>query len=481
MPSANRIAGVGSAAWRRLAALAAAAGLLLAFHAPAVAQEPEVAADAEPLSAAELDELVGPIALYPDDLIAIVLPASTYPLQIVQAARFLEERESDPSLEPDEEWDDSVVALLNYPEVVELLNRDLDWTWRLGEAVLTQRAEVLDAVQRFRDRAYAAGNLRTDERQVVTRDGGAIAIKPADPEVIYVPYYEPRTVVVRHAVPVYYYYPVAYPVYYYPYPVGYTFHTGFFWGVTTVFSIGWHDHLLHAYHHHHHLHPFFGWHYHAPFYVRRGLHINVNVLDGIWHPRHRYYGSRPHYDVRVNGGRVTRSREGYVNRAATRSDGYRTSRSTGYRTSRPSAAQPGVRTYRGTAPGTRAPTQTTRGTVGSRAPAATYRGGAATQRAPTGTRSLGGAVGRAVQPRAHGGTAAPRAAPPRASVAPRASASPRPVAPRSAAPGYRSSGSRAAPRASGGGRPSLGAGSTRSHRASGGARMSRSHGGRNVR
>ena len=161
---------------------------------PARAQD--VAGNAAPLSAERLDELVGPVALYPDDLLAIVLPASTFPLQIVQAARLLEDRKRDSSLEPDDDWDDSVVALLNYPEIVKLLNDDLDWTWALGEAVLSQRADVLDAIQDFRDRAYAAGNLRTDERQVVTREEDVIEIAPADPEVIYVPYYEPRRVVV---------------------------------------------------------------------------------------------------------------------------------------------------------------------------------------------------------------------------------------------------------------------------------------------
>ena len=88
------------------------------------------------LSRQELQDLVGPVALYPDDLLAIVLPAATYPLQIVQAARFLEELKSNPGLEPDEDWDDSIIAVLNYPEIIELLNEDLDWTWQLGEAVV---------------------------------------------------------------------------------------------------------------------------------------------------------------------------------------------------------------------------------------------------------------------------------------------------------------------------------------------------------
>ncbi len=121
------------------------------------------------LSSVDLEELVGPIALYPDDLLAIVLPAAAYPLQIVDAARFLEALEDDPSLEPDPDWDDSVVALTNYPEVIELLNDDIDWTWRLGEAVVSQQADVVAAIETFRDRAYAAGNLKSDSYQNVSR------------------------------------------------------------------------------------------------------------------------------------------------------------------------------------------------------------------------------------------------------------------------------------------------------------------------
>ena len=136
-------------------------------YGPAV-ESPERGDEDIPLmSATELEDLVGPIALYPDDLLAIVLPAATYPLQVIEAARFLEELERDASLEPNPEWDDSVVALLNYPEVVELLNEDLDWTWRLGEAVVAQQEDVVSAVEAFRDRAYAAGNLRSDDYQNV--------------------------------------------------------------------------------------------------------------------------------------------------------------------------------------------------------------------------------------------------------------------------------------------------------------------------
>ena len=271
------------------------------------------------LPASEIAELIGPIALYPDDLLAIVLPASTYPLQVVEAGRFLEELESDATVEPDQEWDDSIVALLNYPEVVEMLNDDLDWTWRLGEAVVNQQSDVIAAIEEFRDRAYAAGNLQSDDYQLVAEDEGAISITPVQEDVIYVPYYEPEEVVVYQPRPVYFYYPRAYPVYYYPYPSWYTFHNHFhhpwFWGVTTAFSIGWHSHHLSVYHHSYYGHPYYGrtywdryW-YRQPdiniynnTYVRNRTTVNINRYHegDFWLPRDRRTVSRDQ--------RITRSR-----------------------------------------------------------------------------------------------------------------------------------------------------------------------------
>jgi hypothetical protein len=294
-----------------------AIGAAFAVLRPAAAQDSQVSQE-ELATAEDLRELVGPIALYPDDLVAIVLPASTYPLQVVQAARFLEDRKRDSSLKPNEDWDDSVVALLNYPEIIKLMNDDLDWTYDLGTAVLNQRADVLAAVQDFRDEAYAAGNLKSDERQTVARTDDAIEIKPANPQVIYVPYYEPEQVVVYQRAPVYYYYPVAYPVYYYPYPAHHHFSTGFFWGVNTWFSIGWHSHYLHVYDPFYYGHPYYGWTYYNPFYVRN-VYVNVNRYhnypNNVWEPRYRY-GGRPFTrstEGRVYGPHVTRTREGPVN------------------------------------------------------------------------------------------------------------------------------------------------------------------------
>jgi hypothetical protein len=267
------------------------------------------------LSAADLEDLVGPVALYPDDLLAIVLPASTYPLQVVQAARFLERLETDPSLKPDEDWDDSVTALLNYPEVIELMNEDIDWTWRLGEAVVAQQTDVVAAVEAFRDRAYAAGNLKTDEYQTVSDEDGVIEIEPANEEVIYVPYYEPESVVVYQPQPVYHYYPQPYPLYYYPYPAGYSFASNFFWGVTTAFTIGWVTDHLHVYHHSYWGHPYYGRHYYNHYNYRSpslGIFNHHYVYnshryssyrhrDGdYWRPR-RHGGARPgHNSHRVH-------------------------------------------------------------------------------------------------------------------------------------------------------------------------------------
>jgi hypothetical protein len=278
-----------------------------ALSLPAIAQEtgaasgePQVVLEppgqpeqAQVLEADQLEELVGPIALYPDDLVAIVLPAATYPLQVAQAARFLEDREQNPALEPDSDWDDSVVALLNYPQVLALMNDDLDWTWRLGNAVLNQQDDVVQAIGSFREQAYAAGNLKTDEHQNVIVDEDVIEIQPADPEVIYVPYYEPSRVVVVQAAPAYFYYPYAYPLYYYPYPATYAFSTGFFWGVSTAFTIGWHSHHLHVHYPYYPSHPYYRYPYYRNHYVR-------------YYPPTRYPGyPRPYREQRNYGDRYS--------------------------------------------------------------------------------------------------------------------------------------------------------------------------------
>jgi hypothetical protein len=189
------------------------------------------------LSADELREIIAPVAFYPDELLAIVLPAATQPLQLVEAQRFLEKLKASPDLKPDEDWDPSVIALLNYPDVVKLMNDDLDWTQRLGNAVMDQQKDVMDAIQAARSSATAAGYLQSNEKQTVVVEQETIVIKSADPEVIYVPTYDPAPVVqntyVNYPPPVY---STPYPYYAHP---GATFMAGMFVGAAFSYGFNW--------------------------------------------------------------------------------------------------------------------------------------------------------------------------------------------------------------------------------------------------
>ncbi len=214
---------------RRLTLVAALVAALSATNVLAQAPSAPGGVVAAP-SAATLETLVGRIALYPDDLVAIILPASTNPLQLVQADRFLDKRKTDPKLPIDAKWDDPVKTLLNYPEIVKMMSGDLDWTTALGEAVVTDQGAVLEAVQTFRRKTQAAGNLKSDAKQVIVVEKEVIKIVPADPQVIYVPQYNPSTVIVSGGYTSYGYYPAPYPVYSYPYPPGAALATGLIWG-----------------------------------------------------------------------------------------------------------------------------------------------------------------------------------------------------------------------------------------------------------
>ena len=151
----------------------------------------------------QLEALVAPIALYPDELLANVLAASTYPLEVVQADRWLKERKSlkGEALKKEvdkQAWDDSVKALASTPDVIALMNDKLDWTKNLGDAVLAQQPDVMDAVQRLRTKAYDSKKLATTRQQKVSvqtqESRQTVVIESADPETMYVPYYEPAAV-----------------------------------------------------------------------------------------------------------------------------------------------------------------------------------------------------------------------------------------------------------------------------------------------
>jgi len=239
------------------------------------------------LTSDQLVELVGPIALYPDELISIVLPASTYPIQIVQAARYLENRKKEPKLQPDKAWDASILGLLNYPEVIEKMNGNLDWTWKLGEAVVAQQNDVMDTIQQFRNTAYTAGNLNSDKKTIIIQEKQIIKIESATPEVIYVPSYNPQIVIISQPAPYLYHYSAPYPYYYSP---AATFWTGMFVGTAVSYGVGWNSHG------HHHVN------------INHNTNIsggnrNVNIGGNKWSPNR-------------GGGQV--GRPGAVNRPGTR-------------------------------------------------------------------------------------------------------------------------------------------------------------------
>jgi hypothetical protein len=157
---------------------------------PAPAAEAEPAGEAAVVASDDLRAMVSPIALYPDPLLGLVLQGSTQPAQVVLAQRFLERYEQDTALTPDEDWDDSVIGLLNYPDIVGGMNDSLDWTQELGQAVAEDLDGVQLAVQELRWSAYQGGILRSNEYQEVVVARDIIAILPAQKESIAVPQYE---------------------------------------------------------------------------------------------------------------------------------------------------------------------------------------------------------------------------------------------------------------------------------------------------
>jgi hypothetical protein len=199
---------------------------MLIVGSPVWAQQQSPAA--KPLTNAQIEQLVAPIALYPDDLLSQVLMASTYPLEVVEAARWSSEnpKVTGKALEDamqKQDWDPSVKALTAVPQTLQMMNDRLSWTQDLGDAFLAQQTNVLDAVQRLRARADSAGNLKSTQQQTVRRvnrpanvsaAGGAPAyayeIAPTTPDEYYVPVYDPG--IVYGAWP----YADYYPFYWYP-------------------------------------------------------------------------------------------------------------------------------------------------------------------------------------------------------------------------------------------------------------------------
>ncbi|ACR14151.1 conserved hypothetical protein [Teredinibacter turnerae T7901] len=147
----------------------------------------------------ELDALLAPIALYPDTVLSHLLIAATYPLEVVDAERWARNQKNSDRAEilnqaATKNWDPSVQALTPIPEILARMSEDLSWTERLGDAFLQDESQVLESIQRLRQRAYDEGNLTTNDYQSVSRDQGDIIIEPVQREVVYVPYYDTRVV-----------------------------------------------------------------------------------------------------------------------------------------------------------------------------------------------------------------------------------------------------------------------------------------------
>lgn len=172
-----------------------------------------------PLSQQQLSALVAPIALYPDPLVSQILMASTYPLEVGEAATWQKQNSRltgsalDNALQS-QSWDPSVKSLVSFPQALQMMGSDLSWTQKLGDAVLAQQSDVMAAIQAMRAKAKQAGNLSSTSQQTVSTSGQTIIIQPANPQVVYVPTYNPSVV----------YGPWPYPAYPPPppyYPPGY--------------------------------------------------------------------------------------------------------------------------------------------------------------------------------------------------------------------------------------------------------------------
>jgi uncharacterized membrane protein YgcG len=217
-----------------------------------------LAGSPQPQSTQELEQLVAPIALYPDSLIAQILAGASHPTEIVEADRWLQQN---PDLKGEalakavdaQSWDPSVKALTQFPGLLGMMDKNLSWTSALGDAYVNGQQNVLDAVQLMRQRAQQAGNLKSTPQESVSTDGNSIIIEPADPQVVYVPEYDPWIV---YGDPLAYYPDwIGVPGVYYDGPgiwfglgIGIGLYGGFGWGWHS-WGTDWHRHgLIHGDH-----------------------------------------------------------------------------------------------------------------------------------------------------------------------------------------------------------------------------------------
>jgi hypothetical protein len=224
--------------------------LMLVIPPGIMAQDSGQTEQPEKFKKEELAQMLAPIALYPDSLIAQILMASTYPLEVVEAERWLKQNkdlkgeELNKALQ-EKSWDASIQSLCHFPEVLYAMSEKLDQTRKLGDAFLSQQDDVMDTIQELRRKAQEQDNLKTTEQQKVIVEGAVISIEPANPEVVYVPIYNP----------LYVYGPwwySAYPPYYWYYPPGVVITSGFIsFGFGIFLGIGLSSWTWFDWHHHH--------------------------------------------------------------------------------------------------------------------------------------------------------------------------------------------------------------------------------------
>ena len=213
--------------------------LLLAAPPWAIAQGTQETQESKTFKQEELDQMLAPVALYPDDLLTQLLMASTYPLEIVQAARWTKQNKDlkgdalTDALEK-QDWDPSVKSLVAFPDVLSKMNENLEWTQKVGDAFLAQQKDVMNTIQNLRKKAQEAGNLKDSPQQKVVVEKETIVIQPTNPEVVYVPSYNPAVVYGAWWWPAFPPFPPFFPM-----PVGPVMYGGLAFGAGIAMGAAW--------------------------------------------------------------------------------------------------------------------------------------------------------------------------------------------------------------------------------------------------
>jgi Protein of unknown function (DUF3300) len=285
---------------------------LLAFYSPSFGANNNQAVE---FSQAELDQLLAPIALYPDTVLSQVLIAATYPIEIIQADRWARANTGVKGadavkLVENKDWDPSVKALVAFPDILQRMSDDVDWTQKLGDAFLSNEPKVMDTIQNLRKKAYASGSLEKVQHLKVQRSAETIVIEPAQERIVYVPVYDTRVVYGNWWWP-------EYPPVYWHQPASYAYVSGFYWGPSIYIgprffysSCHWRNRHVVVIDHHHHSHRTFytggsivsyegarAWR-HEPVHRRGVAYYNNRLRDNYGSRRESYRDARVYRDER---------------------------------------------------------------------------------------------------------------------------------------------------------------------------------------